>query len=125
MTKLRQIYKCNICGNLVEMVGTGAGMLVCCNQDMELLEPKSKEEGLEKHVPVVEKMDKGIRIKVGEVEHPMEEEHYITFIEVLVDGKVYRHELKPGEKPEMEVCCIEPSSITAREYCSVHGLWEN
>ncbi|MDD3647857.1 MAG: desulfoferrodoxin [Candidatus Dojkabacteria bacterium] len=123
MTQLREIYKCRICGNLVEMVGAGAGMLVCCNQDMELLQPKTKDEGNEKHVPLIEKTEKGIKVKVGEVEHPMDEEHYITFIEVLVDGKVYRQEFNPGDKPEMEVCCVEPSSIAAREYCNVHGLW--
>lgn len=125
MTKLNEIYKCNVCGNLVEMVGTGVGTLVCCQQDMELLEAKSKDEGLEKHVPMVEKTEKGVKIKVGDVEHPMDGDHYITFIEVLLDGKVYRKELKPGDKPEMEVCCVEPGSLTAREYCNLHGLWQS
>lgn len=125
MTKLNEIYRCDICKNLVEVVGEGSAPLVCCGKDMQLLEAKTRDEGLEKHVPVIEKTDKGIKVKVGEVEHPMQEDHYITFIEVLVDGKVYRKELKPGEKPEMEVCCIEPSSITAREFCNLHMLWSS
>jgi len=79
--------------------------------------------GKEKHVPVIEKIAGGIKVKVGSVPHPMEEKHYIEWIEVIADGKAYRQFLKPGEAPEA-IFKIEAKTITAREYCNVHGLWE-
>jgi len=124
MTEIRQIYKCNICGNIVEVLHAGVGELVCCGQPMELLPEKTEDVGQEKHVPVIEKTESGVKVKIGSVPHPMEEKHYIEWIEFIADGEVYRHFLKPGDKPEAEFC-VEAENITAREYCNVHGLWKS
>lgn len=124
MTELKQVYKCNICGNIVEVLHTGVGELVCCGQPMELLKEKTEDVGQEKHVPVIEKTDKGVLVKVGSVPHPMEEEHHIEWIEIIADGGVYRRFLKPGDRPEAEFC-IKADSIQAREYCNIHGLWKS
>ena len=123
MTELNEIYKCNVCGNIVQVIHSGAGELVCCGQPMELLKEKTEDEGMEKHVPVIEKTENGVKVKVGSVEHPMEENHFIEWIEVIADGSSYRKFLKPGEKPEAEFE-VSAESITAREYCNVHGLWK-
>jgi len=122
MTQLNQIYKCNVCGNIVEVLHTGVGELVCCGQPMELSQEKTEDVGKEKHVPVIEKTKKGIKVKVGSVPHPMEEKHYIEWIEVMADGKAYRKFLNPGDKPEAEFC-LEAKEIEVREYCNIHGLW--
>ena len=124
MTVLNEVYRCNICGNIVEVLHAGVGKLVCCGQPMEMLEGKTEDVGQEKHVPVVEKTDAGVRVKVGEVPHPMEEDHYIEWVEVIADGRVYRRSLKPGDKPEAEFG-IKAERIEAREYCNVHGLWKS
>jgi superoxide reductase len=124
MAKMNEIYKCDICGNIVEVMHGGEGELVCCNEPMKLLEEKTKDEGLEKHVPVIEKTGTGIKVKIGSVPHPMEEKHYIEFIEVLADGRVYRKFLKPGDPPEAEFD-IEPGNVKVREYCNIHGLWKS
>lgn len=124
MTKLNEIYKCEICGNVVAMVTEGQGELVCCKQPMSLLPEKTRDEGLEKHVPVIEKTESGIRVSVGSVEHPMEESHYIQWIEVVSNGKTYRKFLKPGDKPEAEFC-LDSDNVQARELCSLHGLWKS
>ena len=124
MTGLRQVYKCNVCGNIVEVLHVGSGQLVCCGQPMELQQEKATDAGLEKHVPVVEATKKGIKVKVGDVPHPMEENHYIQWVEIIADGKSCRISLRPGQKPEAEFD-IEPQKVTAREYCSVHGLWKS
>jgi len=123
MTELNQIYKCNVCGNIVEVVHTGSGELVCCGQPMELLKENTTDAAQEKHVPIIEKTENGIKITIGEVPHPMEEEHFIEWIEILADGKSYRQYLKPGNTPEAEFC-VDTSEITAREYCNLHGLWK-
>ena len=123
MTEKLQIYKCEICGNIVEVLHGGDGELVCCGQPMKNLAAKTADVGKEKHVPVIEKIAGGIKVKVGSVPHPMEEKHYIEWIEVIADGKAYRQFLKPGEAPEA-IFKIEAKTITAREYCNVHGLWE-
>ncbi len=123
MTRLNEIYKCGVCGNIVEVMHTGQGELVCCGKPMELLAEKTREEGNEKHLPVVEKTGKGILVKVGKVPHPMEEKHFIEFIEVIADGKLCRKFLKPGEKPEAGFE-ISAENVVAREYCTVHGLWK-
>lgn len=123
MAKELEIYKCNICGNIVEMLHGGQGQLVCCDEPMELLDEKTADTGKEKHVPVIEKVDGGYKIKVGSVPHPMEEKHYIEWIELLADGKSYRQFLKPGIAPEA-VFCIEAETVSAREHCNVHGLWK-
>ena len=127
MTKQNQIYKCNICGNIVEVLHPGQGELICCGQPMEKMEEKNKDEGQEKHVPVVEKTATGIKIKVGSIPHPMEEKHFIEWIELIVGDKIYRKFLKPGQAPEamFEVEVTDVKEILAREYCNVHGLWQN
>lgn len=122
MTRKKQIYKCEICGNIVEVVHEGAGELVCCGQLMKLMEENTVDAAIEKHVPVIEKTEKGVKVKVGSVEHPMTEEHYIEWIEIIVDRKAYRQDLKPGDKPEAEFC-IE-GEVEARAYCNLHGLWK-
>lgn len=124
MTKQKQIYKCEICGNIVEVLHEGVGQLVCCGQPMKLFEENTVDAAVEKHVPVIEKTEKGIKVKVGSVEHPMTPEHYIEWIEIVADGKSYKKFLNPGDKPEAEFC-IEAESITAREYCNLHGLWKS
>ncbi len=125
MTKLNQVYKCNVCGNIVEMVHTGIGQLVCCGEPMQLMEEKDKEEGTEKHLPVVEKIDNNIKIKVGSVEHPMTTEHYIEWIEIIFNGKVGKKFLHPNEKPEVEFEFKNiPENFEIRAYCNVHGLWK-
>jgi superoxide reductase len=123
MAEKLQIYKCEICGNIVEVLHGGDGELVCCGQPMKNLTAKTADVGKEKHVPVIEKIAGGIKVKVGSVPHPMEEKHYIEWIEVIADGKAYRQFLRPGEAPEA-IFKIEAKTITAREYCNVHGLWE-
>ncbi len=123
MTELMQVYKCNVCGNVVEVLHAGAGELVCCGQPMELLEEKTKDEGMEKHVPVIERTDSGVRVKVGSVPHPMEEKHFIEWIQVVAGGKIYRKFLEPGGKPEAEFR-LKAGKIGAREHCNVHGLWK-
>ena len=124
MTEVKQIFKCNICGNIVEVLHAGVGQLVCCGQPMELLTEKTEDVGSEKHVPVIEKTEKGTRVKVGSVPHPMEQKHYIEWIEIIVDGRVYRKFLKPTDRPEAEFE-ISGDKIEAREYCSIHGLWRS
>lgn len=123
MMKEKQVYKCNVCGNIVEVLYAGGGELVCCGQPMGLLEEKTKDEGLEKHVPVIEKTEKGIKVKVGSIPHPMEEKHYIQWIEVVTDNGVYRKHLKPKDMPEAEFE-IKDKILKVREYCNVHGLWK-
>jgi superoxide reductase len=124
MTEQKQIYRCNVCGNIVEVLHAGVGQLVCCGQPMELLQEKTEDVGLEKHVPVIEKTESGVKVKVGSVPHPMEENHYIEWIEVIADGRTYRKFLKPGDNPEAEFE-IKTEGIVAREYCNIHGLWKS
>ncbi len=122
MAELYQVFKCNICGHVVEVFHAGSGTLVCCGQPMELLKPKNQDVGMEKHVPVVEKTKTGIKVKVGSIPHPMEEKHYIEWIVLVADGIAYRKCLKPGDKPEVEFCA-KGEVMTALAYCNVHGLW--
>jgi len=124
MTELSQIYRCRICGNMAEMVHAGAGTMVCCGETMELLVEKNADTGLEKHVPVIEKDGSTITVKVGSVPHPMEEKHYISLIELLADGRVYRKLLHPGEEPKAVFYC-QAEQVSAREWCTVHGLWKS
>ena len=124
MTKLRELYKCKICGNVVEIAEQGAPALVCCNQPMEKLEANTVDAAQEKHVPVVEPSDEGILVKVGSVEHPMEEKHSIRFIEVLTKDQVLRAELVPGQKPAAEFRVKPEEVLEVREYCNIHGLWK-
>ncbi len=125
MTKKMQIYKCEVCGNIVEMLHEGDGELVCCGEPMKLFKENTVDAAKEKHVPVVEKIDGGFKVKVGSVAHPMEDKHYIEWIQVIADdGRVYRKFLKPGNSPEA-VFEIDASSVVAREYCNLHGLWKS
>lgn len=124
MTKKNEIYKCPLCGNIVEVLHTGAGELVCCGQPMDLMTENTVDAAKEKHVPVVSKEDNGIKVTVGSVPHPMEEKHWIEWIELIADGKIYRQNLKPGDAPEAFFCCIDAQEITVREYCNLHGLWK-
>jgi superoxide reductase len=124
MAELREIYKCALCGNIVEVLHAGDGELVCCGQPMELFQEKTEDIGKEKHIPIIEKTELGVRVKVGSIPHPMEEKHYIEWIEIIVDGNVYRKFLKPGDKPEAEFE-IKAERIKAREYCNLHGLWKS
>ena len=123
MTDLNQTYKCQVCGNMVGVLRTGGGQLVCCGQSMDLLQENTEDAAQEKHLPVVEKIENGFRVKIGEVPHPMEEDHYIAWIEILADQKIYRKYLKPGSAPEAEFE-IKADSVIVREYCNLHGLWK-
>jgi superoxide reductase len=122
-TKLLQVYRCEKCGNIVEVLHPAAGTLVCCGQSMKLLEEGETDAATEKHVPVVEKIDGGYKVKVGDVAHPMEDKHYIEWIELIADGKSYCHFLNPGDAPEA-VFMIDADTVSAREYCNLHGLWK-
>jgi len=124
MTEQKQVYKCNVCGNVVEVLHAGAGELVCCGQPMQLMQENTVDAATEKHIPVVEKTEKGVKVNVGSVPHPMEEEHYIEWIEVIVDGRSYRKFLSPGDAPEAEFE-VSGDNIVAREYCNLHGLWKS
>ncbi len=123
MAEKLEIYKCEICGNIVEVVHGGKGELVCCGEPMKLFKENTVDAAKEKHVPVIEKIDGGFKVSVGSVAHPMEEKHYIEWIEVIADGKAYRQFLNPGDTPEA-VFNIDADEITAREYCNIHGLWK-
>ncbi len=124
MPEQMQIYKCEACGNIVEVLHGGEGELVCCGNPMTFFQENTVDAAKEKHVPVVEKIDGGFKVMVGSVAHPMEEKHYIEWIEATTgDGRVYRKFLSPGMVPEA-VFMIDADSISAREYCNLHGLWK-
>lgn len=123
MAKLSGVYKCEICGNVVTVLHEGVGTLVCCEQPMRLLEPGTVDASREKHVPVIVKTETGYRVTVGSVEHPMANEHYIEWIELVADGVSYRRFLNPGDAPTAEFC-VDAQTVTAREYCNLHGLWK-
>ena len=125
MTQLRELYHCKVCGNVAEIASVGAPALVCCGQPMDKLQAKAEDAGSEKHVPVIEETSTGVKVKIGSVPHPMEEKHYIEFIEVLTKDKIMRIELKPGQAPEGESCVSKEDITTVREYCNVHGLWKS
>ncbi|RJP44095.1 MAG: desulfoferrodoxin [Desulfobacteraceae bacterium] len=123
MAEKSGIYKCELCGNIVEVLIAGDGELVCCEQPMKLMVENTVDAAKEKHVPVIEKIPGGVKVKVGSVAHPMEEKHYIQWIEINADGRTCRKFLKPGEAPEAEFQ-VEAANISAREYCNLHGLWK-
>ncbi len=123
MTERRQIYKCEICGNIVEVLHTGRGQLVCCGQPMVLYRENSVDAAQEKHVPVLKRVDGGVKVKVGSIAHPMEEKHYIEWIEIVADGRVYRKFLNPGDAPQASFD-VKAEKVTARAYCNLHGLWK-
>lgn len=123
MTQKLQIYKCEVCGNIVEMLHPGAGELVCCNQSMKHFAENTVDAAKEKHVPVIAVEENRIVVKVGSVEHPMEDKHYIEWIELVTDGRSFTRFLKPGDKPEATFCKPD-GAFTVREYCNLHGLWK-
>lgn len=123
MAERLQVYKCDLCGNIVEVLHEGAGELVCCGQPMKLMVENTVDAAKEKHVPVIEKVAGGVKVKVGSMAHPMEEKHFIEWIEVIADGKAYRQFLKPGDAPEATIM-VEAKAISAREYCNLHGVWK-
>jgi superoxide reductase len=123
MAERLEIYKCEVCGNIVEVLHGGDGELVCCGQPMKRFVENTVDAAKEKHVPVIEKVEGGVKVKVGDVAHPMEEKHYIEWVEIIADGKAYRQFLNPGEAPEATFN-VEAGQITAREYCNLHGLWK-
>ncbi len=123
MAKRLDIYKCDFCGNVVELVHGGADALVCCNEPMKKLDEQTADQSTEKHVPVIERIDGGYKVTVGSTLHPMEEKHYIEWIELLAGDKAYRQFLNPGDAPEA-VFRVDADAVTAREYCNVHGLWK-
>ena len=123
MAKKLEIYKCELCGNIVEVLHGGAGELSCCGEAMKLYEENTVDAAKEKHVPVIEKTGDGYKVMVGSVAHPMEEKHYIEWIELIADGKAYRQFLNPGDTPEA-FFKIDADQVTAREYCNLHGLWK-
>ena len=126
MAEPEGVYKCKICGNVVLVLEAHQGELVCCGQPMELLEAKSKDEGKEKHVPVLERTEAGLKVKIGEVLHPMEEGHYIELVQVVGKGKVVEEKrLYPGDKPEVEISWKDEANLKIRIYCNLHGLWTN
>ena len=125
MTKLQEIYKCNVCGNIVEVLHEGVGELVCCGQPMDLMEPKTEDSTKEKHVPYIEKTENGILVKIGQnQDHPMEEKHHIEWIQVITDDAAYRQFLHPKDKPQA-MFPVKTTKVVAREYCNIHALWKN
>ena len=125
MVKIKEIYKCEICGNIIEIIHAGKGLLVCCSQEMSLVDEKTEDSAIEKHVPYIEKTKKGILVKIGQnQDHPMTEDHYIEWIQVVANNKSYRKFLNPDDKPQAEFE-INEDNIIAREYCNIHGLWKS
>jgi superoxide reductase len=123
VTERLQVYKCELCGNIVEVLHVGEGELVCCGEPMKLLKENSVDAAKEKHVPVIEKVAGGVKVTVGSAPHPMEEKHYIEWIELIADGKAYRQFLKPGDAPEATFA-VQAATLTARELCNIHGMWK-
>jgi len=124
MTKSFAVYKCDVCGNIVEVLHEGKGALACCNETMTLVTENIVDAAKEKHVPVIEKRDNNVAVKIGSVPHPMEEKHYIEWVEIEIEGKAYRQFLKPGESPEA-LFPVGGEGLTARAYCNIHGLWKS
>ncbi len=123
MAKRMEVYRCEVCGNIVEVLHGGTGQLVCCGKPMKLLVENTTDAAKEKHVPVIEKVAGGYKVKVGSVPHPMEEKHFIEWIELVAGDKAYRQFLSPGQAPEA-FFSVEAAEVFAREYCNVHGLWK-
>lgn len=125
MTKLLQVYKCEVCGNMTEVIHAGDGELSCCGQPMKLMKEAMSDGALEKHVPVIEKWKNGYHVKVGSARHPMEEKHHIEWIELIVDGASYKRYLSPADEPEAFFDEITGDNVIAREYCNLHGLYKS
>lgn len=124
MTAKNEVYKCALCGNVVEVVGAAGGTLSCCGQPMAKLVENTVDASKEKHIPVIERVNGGIKVTVGSVAHPMEEKHFIGFVELVVGDKVLRQDLKPGAAPVAFFEGVTAATVSAREYCNLHGLWK-
>ena len=125
MAKQREVYKCELCGNIIEVLNAGAGELVCCGQPMTHMAENSVDAAKEKHVPVVDVQGDTVTVTVGSVAHPMENKHYIQWIELVTDTRTCRRFLHPGEKPEATFCHAGGGNLTARAYCNLHGFWKS
>jgi superoxide reductase len=123
MAKRLEVYRCEVCGNIVEVLHGGEGQLVCCGKPMKLMVENTTDASKEKHIPVIEKVAGGYKVKVGSVPHPMEEKHFIEWIELVVGDKAYRQFLSPGQAPEA-FFSVEAAEVFARAYCNIHGLWK-
>ena len=123
-TEKLQVYRCPLCGNIVEVVHAAGGTLVCCGQPMEAQGENTTDAATEKHVPVIEQDHGGVRVSVGSVAHPMADDHSIEWIEIVVNGKSYRQFLNPGDAPEA-FFPVQAKNVTARAYCNLHGLWKS
>ncbi len=123
MAENLQVYKCEVCGNIITVLHAGVGQLVCCKEPMVLYQENTVDAAREKHIPVLEKIDGAVKVKIGSIPHPMEEKHYIEWIELLADSKSYRQFLEPGDTPQA-IFTVEASQVTARAYCNIHGLWK-
>ncbi len=124
MPAVHEVYRCEVCGNIVEVLFVGGGELVCCGKPMVKQQEKTADSATEKHVPVIEKTANGYKVTVGSTIHPMLDNHYIEWIELTADGKVYKQFLKPGMQPVAEFC-VKADKVSAREYCNIHGLWKS
>ena len=125
MAKLKAIYKCERCGNIVEVLHEGPGALICCGEEMKMFEEKTEDSSTEKHVPFIEETGEGILVKIGQnQDHPMEEKHHIEWIQLITNDGLYRKFLQPGDKPQA-LFAINEKPVGAREYCNVHGLWKS
>lgn len=125
MSEINEIYRCNICGNITEVLHIGVGKMECCGNPMKLLTEKTEDMGAEKHVPVIEETGEGVKVKVGSIPHPMEENHHIEWVEVVTDDRIYRKVLNPGDTPQAEFELNPDDIIELREYCSIHSLWKS
>ena len=123
MAERLQVFKCNVCGHIIEVLHAGMGELVCCNQPMAQLVENTVDAATEKHVPVIEKTENGIKVKVGEVPHPMADDHFIEWVEVITGDNICRQFLNPGQDPEVEFQGAF-DQVSAREFCNLHGLWK-
>lgn len=124
MSKQLEVYKCELCNALIEVMQGGEGDLACCGQNMKLMVEGTSDGAKEKHVPVVEQTAAGYMVKVGSVPHPMEEKHWIQWIELVADDISYTRFLHPGSAPEAEFC-VSGKNVYAREYCNLHGHWKS
>ncbi|MBR2386757.1 desulfoferrodoxin FeS4 iron-binding domain-containing protein [bacterium] len=127
MTKKLELYKCSICGNLIEVVLEGEGELVCCGEIMEQLTSDNHSGSMEAHRPIIESFEDKKTVRIGQTQHPMTEEHHIEFIEVISPDEKYvkRKYLNPEEEAILEFECTCKNGFSAREVCNLHGLWEN
>ena len=123
MTKRLEVYKCALCGTLVEGLHESQGQLVCCGQPMKLMVENTVDASKEKHIPLVERVPGGVKVTVGSVLHPMEEKHYIEWIELIIGDDVLRKYLKPGMPPVVVFEGVAAPNVVAREFCNLHGLW--